>query len=150
MDRMLDAMGAQVGPATPGATTDFIACRRGSVGAAGVNTAGVLWRTPSSENRSDQVWPASRAGHAAAFRESGASGRHRFIGKPGKPGAAGLLAPWTQQAPVGASRKLIAGTRLCPPARIFPSSPCVARRSSASSTVWGATYLNETGFISDK
>src|SRR5271169_3186841 len=49
-----------------------------------------------------------------------------------------------------ASRKFIAGTRLCPPARIFPSWPCVARRSSASSTVRGAKYLNETGFISDK
>src|ERR1700736_1650703 len=49
-----------------------------------------------------------------------------------------------------ASRKFIAGTRLCPPARIFPSSPCVARRSSASSTVRGAKYLNETGFIRDE
>src|ERR1700736_1521093 len=49
-----------------------------------------------------------------------------------------------------ASRKFIAGTRLCPPARIFPSSPCVARRSSASSTVRGAKYLNEPGFISDE
>src|ERR1700730_4688975 len=48
-----------------------------------------------------------------------------------------------------ASRKFIAGTRLCPPARIFPSSPCMARRSSASSTVRGAKYLNETGFIGD-
>src|ERR1700758_2549029 len=47
-----------------------------------------------------------------------------------------------------ASRKFIAGTRLCPPARIFPSSPCAARRSSAWSTVRGAKYLNETGFIS--
>jgi hypothetical protein len=37
-----------------------------------------------------------------------------------------------------------------PPARIFPSSPCVAKRSSASSTVRGAKYLNETGFISDE
>jgi hypothetical protein len=46
-------------------------------------------------------------------------------------------------------RKFIAGTRLCPPARIFSSSPCVARSSSASSTVRGAKYLNETGFISD-
>src|SRR5246127_2783133 len=49
-----------------------------------------------------------------------------------------------------ASRKFMTGTRLCPPARIFPSSPCVARRSSASSTVRGAKYLNETGFISDE
>src|SRR5438067_7722735 len=49
-----------------------------------------------------------------------------------------------------ASRKFIAGTRLCPPARIFPSSPCMARSSSASSTVRGAKYLNETGFIDDK
>src|SRR6267142_923044 len=30
-----------------------------------------------------------------------------------------------------------------------PSSPCMARRSSASSTVRGAKYLNETGFIGD-
>src|SRR5437868_5224306 len=49
-----------------------------------------------------------------------------------------------------ASRKFIAGTRLCPPARIFPSPPCVARSSSAWSTVRGAKYLNETGFIDDK
>ena len=34
------------GPARPDATTDFIACRRGSVGAAGVNTAGAPLARP--------------------------------------------------------------------------------------------------------
>ena len=36
------------------------------------------------------------------------------------------------------SRKFIIGTRLCPPARIFASSPRAASRATASSIVAGA------------
>src|ERR1700720_2056860 len=57
MDRMLDDLGAQVGPATPGATTDFIACRRGSVGAAGENTAGAPLARPPHPMRAPRSPP---------------------------------------------------------------------------------------------
>src|SRR5947208_5311361 len=45
-----------------------------------------------------------------------------------------------------ARRRLSRGTRLCPPARIFASSPCSARRATASSTEPARWYSNGGGF----
>ncbi len=44
--------------------------------------------------------------------------------------------------------RLVIGA-LCPPARIFASSPCRASRPSASSTVSGEKYSNSAGYTQD-
>src|SRR3954464_6335500 len=47
------------------------------------------------------------------------------------------------------SRNAIIGTRLCPPASTFASSPCCSRIARHPSTLSGAWYSNGAGFTDE-